>query len=171
MDCSCALERHLTNAVCTHPKTTPHTLYPRPLTRHQSALTCHQSALTAPSQPLLQRLCSAARVAQNLGRLICEVHHGREQLLLARQLLWRAGEARSVGSASWISHTARSTLPPPGMGNAQTLGPILEKVWRGQAWLRAPARGVRGVRSVRGEGRGASDQYGVRGAACPISTG
>ena len=27
------------------------------------------------------------------------------------------------------------------------------------------------VRLVRGEGRGASDQYGVRDTACPISTG
>ena len=34
----------------------------------------------------------------------------------------------------------------------------------------AAGRGTRRVRSVRGEGRGVSDQYGVRDAACPLST-
>ena len=33
-----------------------------------------------------------------------------------------------------------------------------------------PGGGTRRVRLVRGEGRGVSDEYGVRDAACPIST-
>ena len=43
-----------------------------------------------------------------------------------------------------------------------------------RAQLQSPARvaaaRARGVRLVRSEGRGVSDQYGVRGAACPLST-
>ena len=43
-----------------------------------------------------------------------------------------------------------------------------------QAQLQSPARvaaaRARGVRLVRSEGRGVSDQYGVRDAACPLST-